>query len=114
MKESKCLSCAKFWKNCNNENEKCSKGGSFGGKIDYCTDYKPLSDITPSAEENTGLYPKYTVIKNDTGKLVTDCFILKPKSDEVARKALLFYAENCGNEQLANDLKCWIESIEME
>lgn len=39
--ESKCLSCKRFWKICNDENEKCYRGGSNGGLIHYCTGYEP-------------------------------------------------------------------------
>ena len=57
-----------------------------------------------------GLYPKYTVINNQTGLEVYDCFILKPTKDKAARLALLYYAEICGNEQLANDIKLWLNN----
>ena len=62
-------------------------------------------------EENDGLYGKYTVVKNSTGKLVTDCFVLKPSSDETARKALLFYADNCNIPQLSADIKEWLQEL---
>ena len=55
-----------------------------------------------------GLYPKYTVINNQTGQEVYDCFILKPMSDEYARQALLYYADICDNESLKNDIKAWL------
>ena len=58
-----------------------------------------------------GLYGKYTVVKNSTGKLVTDCFVLKPSSDETARKALLFYADNCNIPQLSADIKEWLQKL---
>lgn len=57
-----------------------------------------------------GLYNKYTVINNVTNEEVKDCFVLKPTSDEAAKKALLYYAEICGNEQLANDIKSWLNN----
>ena len=57
-----------------------------------------------------GLYPKYTVVNNQTGLEVYDCFVLKPMKDESARLALLYYAEICDNEQLANDIKLWLNN----
>ena len=62
-------------------------------------------------EENDGLYSKYTVVKNSTGELVTDCFVLKPLKDETARKALLFYADNCKIPQLSADIKEWLQEL---
>lgn len=56
-----------------------------------------------------GLYSKYTVINNQTGLEVSDCFVLKPTKDEAARLALLYYAEICGNEDLRNDIKAWLD-----
>lgn len=56
----------------------------------------------------SGLYSKYTVINNQTGSEVYDCFVLKPMSDEPARLALLYYADICGNENLKNDIKEWL------
>ena len=55
-----------------------------------------------------GLYSKYTVINNCTGLEVYDCFVLKPMKDETARLALLYYADICDNESLANDIKSWL------
>lgn len=52
-----------------------------------------------------GLYNKYTIIKNETGKKVTDrCFVLKPDQDPAAREALRTYAKATKNEELAKDL----------
>ncbi len=52
MRESKCLSCAKFWKNSNNENEKCFKGGSCGGLIRYCSGYVSTEKLSPPKTDN--------------------------------------------------------------
>ena len=57
-----------------------------------------------------GLYSKYTVTNNLTGLEVYDCFVLKPTKDEAARLALLYYAEICGDELLANDIKLWLNN----
>ena len=57
-----------------------------------------------------GLYSKYTVINNQTGLEVYDCFVLKPMKDEAARLALLYYADICGNEDLENDIKAWLNN----
>ena len=39
-RRSLCLSCNRFWKTQTNANEKCYRGGSDGGLIDYCTGYE--------------------------------------------------------------------------
>ena len=57
-----------------------------------------------------GLYSKYTVINNQTGLEVYDCFVLKPLKDEAARLALLYYADICENEILKNDIKEWLNN----
>ena len=58
-----------------------------------------------------GLYAKYTVINNDTGLSVPNCFVLKPMKDEAARLALLYYANICDNRYLANDIKLWLTPV---
>lgn len=61
--------------------------------------------------ENRGLHQKYIVLKADTGKEVTDCFILRPKKDPAAVAALKEYARVTDNKNLANDILLWIEAI---
>lgn len=60
-----------------------------------------------------GLYNKYTVINNDTGETVEDCFILKPMEDKAAREALRCYAKATDNEVLSRDLNKWVDKIEV-
>lgn len=57
--------------------------------------------------ERQGLYGKYTVINNATGKRVEDCFVLRPFKDPVAWKTVRFYADHTDNKQLATDLYKW-------
>ena len=57
--------------------------------------------------ERQGLYGKYTVINNATGKRVEDCFVLRPFKDPVAWEAVRFYADHTDNKQLAVDLYKW-------
>ena len=57
--------------------------------------------------ERQGLYGKYTVINNATGKAVEDCFVLLPFKDPVAWKAVRFYADHTDKKQLAIDLYKW-------
>ena len=57
-----------------------------------------------------GLYNKYTVINNDTKEEVLDAFVLRPHKDKNAIKALYYYAELLGeNNMLSSDLKKWLE-----
>ena len=52
-----------------------------------------------------GLYEKYTVINNETGKRIEGMvFILRPDRDVVALKALDTYAEYTNNVLLKEDL----------
>jgi hypothetical protein len=60
-----------------------------------------------------GLYGKYTIIKNETGKEVEgDYFVLK-LTDPHAPVALRAYADSCRaeNSQLANDLLAWLDAV---
>ena len=50
-----------------------------------------------------GLHDKFEVYKN--GERQTGCFVLKPSSDEAARAALLTYATETENDQLAADIR---------
>ncbi|GIO33105.1 hypothetical protein J2TS6_42460 [Paenibacillus albilobatus] len=59
-----------------------------------------------------GLYKKYTVINNDTGKEVEgEYFILKPENDPAARAALIHYAVNSDNKQLGEDIILWVSKF---
>ncbi len=78
----------------------------------YCMSRLENAIVPPcKVEQSDGLYGKYTVVKNSTGELVTDCFVLKPSKDETARKALLFYADNCKIPQLSDDIKEWLQEL---
>lgn len=61
-----------------------------------------------------GLYGKYTVINNDTGEEVTDCFVLRPKKDMAARAALKAYARATEDIPLAEDILHWIIKLRSE
>lgn len=56
-----------------------------------------------------GLYAKYEVTKD--GEPVEDCFVLEPEDDSAAREALIRYAEETDNEQLAEELREWVTDI---
>lgn len=52
-----------------------------------------------------GLYCKYTIINNETGKeLDTPAFVLRPDCDPAAREALMQYAASTDNVELATDI----------
>ena len=59
-----------------------------------------------------GLYKKFVVLKN--GKLIEDCFVLRPTKDNAALQALKMYAEYTDDEELKEDLEIWIQEIESE
>ncbi|MEB5480738.1 hypothetical protein P8825_14315 [Shouchella clausii] len=59
-----------------------------------------------------GLYEKYTVINNKTGKPVKQfTFTLSPEKDPAAVAALQEYIKVTTNRTLAEELKCHLESI---
>ncbi|MCJ7840530.1 hypothetical protein MUB24_06260 [Lederbergia sp. NSJ-179] len=60
-----------------------------------------------------GLYGKYRVLKSDTGEEINSFFVLKPDTDPVAIAALQRYAELTPNDQLSEELNCWLETLEM-
>lgn len=60
------------------------------------------------------LYPKYTVIKNETGEMIEDdLFILRPARDHAAFLALYEYARQCSrtDRQLSEELYAWLGRI---
>ena len=65
--------------------------------------------------EQKGLFNKYTIINNETGKEVEGSyFVLKPETDEDAREAIRAYAYLTKNEKLAEDLFGWMYELERE
>ncbi|MBQ3193774.1 MAG: DUF551 domain-containing protein [Oscillospiraceae bacterium] len=55
-----------------------------------------------------GLKAKYLVFKADTGKVVDNCFILRPGKDAAAVEALRAYANATDNKTLAEDIYSWV------
>lgn len=62
----------------------------------------------PNELERAGLYEKYTVLKNEDGSPVTNCFVLRPAEDPAAVAALRAYAAATDNAELANDIINWV------
>lgn len=60
--------------------------------------------------DQRGLYPKYKIIKNETGEEVENAFVLKPETDVHARTALMIYAQQVRDEnpRLALEIEYWI------
>lgn len=56
-----------------------------------------------------GLHEKYVVYKD--GELQSGCFVLKPSTDPAARVALLTYAHETDNDQLAEEIKEWVDIL---
>lgn len=54
-----------------------------------------------------GLYEKYEVLRD--GEPVEGTFVLRPETDQAAQEAILAYADVTGNEELAGDLRLWID-----
>lgn len=62
----------------------------------------------PNKLERAGLYGKYTVLKNEDGSLVTNCFVLRPEKDQAAVAALRAYAAATDNAELSADIINWV------
>jgi hypothetical protein len=60
-------------------------------------------------DEQNGLYGKYEVYED--GDRVEGCFVLEPESDPAAREAMIRYAEETDDEQLAEDLRQWVTNL---
>lgn len=58
--------------------------------------------------KRAGLYGKYTVLKNEDGSLITNCFVLRPEKDPAAVAALRAYAATTDNAELADDIINWV------
>ncbi len=63
-----------------------------------------------SEHSERGLYAKYQVLHN--GKFVTDCFVLRPENDQIAREAIAHYATRTPNRTLASHLWEWLYRLE--
>jgi hypothetical protein len=67
------------------------------------------------SENEKGLYKKYTLINNETGKEIEgEAFILRPDRDDTALVAMEAYAEATENQSLKQDLKAWVKYLRWE
>jgi hypothetical protein len=67
------------------------------------------------SDNEKGLYNKYTVINNETGKPIEgEAFILRPDKDDMALIALEAYAEATENQSLKQDIKEWVRYLKFE
>lgn len=73
-----------------------------------CCSDKQRHYTPPNKLKRAGLYGKYTVLKNEDGSLVTNCFVLRPEKDPVAVTALRAYAATTDNAELADDIINWV------
>lgn len=67
-------------------------------------------DAKSKGRTERALYNKYDVYKD--GELQIGCFVLKPTTDPAARAALLTYAHETDNEQLAEEIKEWLKVLD--
>ncbi|WP_237560643.1 hypothetical protein [Halostella litorea] len=65
--------------------------------------------LQTDATDEAGLHDKYAVFED--GEPVADCFVLEPETDPAAREALIRYAEETDDEELAQDLCDWVTAI---
>lgn len=59
--------------------------------------------------QQRGLHGKYEVYED--GEPVEECFVLEPDDDPAARAALIEYALETSNDELAQDLRDWVVEI---
>lgn len=60
--------------------------------------------------DGSGLYGKYYVEKD--GEPVTECFVLEPRGDAAARAAIQAYADETDDDELARDLRSWVDELD--
>lgn len=79
----------------------------------YCSNKCRQSAYRKRIKMIEGLYPKYTVVKTETGETVSGVFVLKPEKDIHARIALLAYSQSVQfeNPTLAQDLDAWLAML---
>lgn len=80
------------------------------GKNTKQTTTEAANRASESDSSDKGLHAKYDV--RSDGKHITDCFVLRPETDEAAQAALRVYADHTTNEELSADLTEWLEQIE--
>ena len=70
--------------------------------------------VLPPYEEpaGDGFKVKYRVYKARNGEPVEGCMVLRPDKDFASRMAIKSYAAYCGNPELAEDLRLWMNAIE--
>jgi hypothetical protein len=83
------------------------------GFHEHAVTVQPIKPETGAGREREkGLYEKYEVYKGN--EPVSECFVLEPGSDAAAREAISAYADETADEDLADDLRDWIRSIESD
>jgi hypothetical protein len=74
-----------------------------------------MPDFDEVDKRQMGLYPKYDVIKRETGELVTEpVFVLNPQTDPLAMVVLDLYASLAfmdGFDPLAEDIHEWVYRV---
>lgn len=80
-------------------------GTNVGGKE---VDAKPITAFLSPIDAYKGLKRKFLVFKSDTGKIVENCFVLRPDKDPAAVEALRVYARATDNAALSADIFNWV------
>ena len=91
------------------DNEILVRQGALRGHVEALEGPEPDEHVT-------GMYPKFTVIKNATGEMAYGCFVLRPDRDPASRVALAAYADEVRAEYplLARDLDGWLLDMAAE
>ncbi|KZS47763.1 hypothetical protein AWU65_18460 [Paenibacillus glucanolyticus] len=84
------------------------------GAIEKGESPRAIKVVDVGVEPKPGLYNKYTVIDNETGRAVDgSCFVLMPDKDVAAVGALFQYAELTPNTELAMDITRWLSRLDV-
>ncbi|GAA0853530.1 hypothetical protein [Paenibacillus sp. Cedars] len=82
------------------------------GAIEKGESPRAIKVVEVGMETKPGLYNKYTVIDNETGRAVDgSCFVLLPDKDVAAAGALFQYADLTPNTELAMDITWWLSRL---
>lgn len=69
---------------------------------------KPLEAFLHPIIAYKGLKAKYLVFNAASGKMIENCFVLRPEKDAAAVEALRAYANTTENKTLAEDIYNWV------
>lgn len=105
-----CSDCGGRWFEASPDRLACDRCDHEDASRVFNSEYNRLCEDCIAWENGEeGLYSKYEVTKD--GEPVEGCFVLEPEDDSAAREALIRYAEETDNAELAEDLREWVVEL---